>query len=48
MSRLKQIARPLYSSPPIYGARLVDTVLNSKELTEEWYGELKIMSGRMA
>jgi aspartate aminotransferase len=48
MSRLKQIARPIYSNPPIHGGRLVDIVLSSKELTAEWHSELKVMSGRMA
>jgi len=48
MSRIKQIARPLYSNPPIHGARIVDIILNDKALTEEWYRELKVMSGRMA
>ena len=33
MSRIKQLARPIYSNPPIHGARLVDIVLNDKELT---------------
>jgi len=47
MSRIKQIARPIYSNPPIHGARLVDIVLSSPELTSEWHSELKIMSGRM-
>lgn len=27
MSRLKQLARMLYSNPPIHGARIVDIVL---------------------
>lgn len=48
MSRLKQTARPMYSSPPIHGARLVETVLKDKQLTAEWHSELKVMSGRMA
>lgn len=30
MSRVKQMARNLYSNPPINGARIVDTVLNDK------------------
>ena len=47
MSRIKGIARPLYSNPPIHGARLVDIVLSDPKLTQEWYGELKVMSGRM-
>jgi aspartate aminotransferase, mitochondrial len=48
MSRLKQLARPIYSNPPIHGARLVDIVLSNKDLTTEWHQELKVMSGRMA
>jgi aspartate aminotransferase len=48
MSRIKQLARPIYSNPPIHGARLVDTVLSDPALTAEWHQELKVMSGRMA
>ena len=47
MSRLKQIARPIWSNPPIHGARLINVVLEDKELTNEWHRELKVMSGRM-
>jgi aspartate/tyrosine/aromatic aminotransferase len=47
MSRLKQIARPIWSNPPIHGARLINVVLEDKELTKEWHRELKVMSGRM-
>ena len=48
LSRMKQIARPIWSNPPIYGARLINVVLEDKALTEEWHRELKIMSGRMS
>jgi aspartate aminotransferase len=48
MSRLKQLARMLYSNPPIHGARIVDIILGDKELTAEWHKELKVMSGRMS
>jgi aspartate/tyrosine/aromatic aminotransferase len=48
MSRVKQLARMLYSNPPIYGARIVDIVLSDKGLTEEWHHELKVMAGRIA
>lgn len=48
MSRLKQLARMLYSNPPIHGARIVDTILSDPKLTEEWHNELKVMSSRMA
>ena len=37
MSRIKQIARPIYSNPPIHGARIVDTVLGDAELTSMWH-----------
>jgi aspartate/tyrosine/aromatic aminotransferase len=37
----------LYSNPPIHGARIVDIILGDPKLTQEWYGELKVMSGRM-
>lgn len=47
MSRLKQIARPIYSNPPIHGARLINAVLENPELVKEWHRELKVMSGRM-
>jgi len=47
MSRIKQIARPIYSNPPIHGARIVDTVLGDAELTSMWHQDLRDMSGRM-
>lgn len=37
----------LYSNPPIHGARIVDIILDDEKLKQEWYGELKTMSGRM-
>lgn len=46
-SRLKMIARPMYSNPPIHGARIVDIVLNDPELTAGWHADLKLMSGRI-
>jgi len=47
MSRLKQIARPIYSNPPIHGARIVDIVLSDEKLTSMWHDDLKLMSGRI-
>jgi aspartate aminotransferase, mitochondrial len=47
-SRVKQLARMLYSNPPIHGARIVDVILSDKQLTSEWHDELKVMSGRIA
>jgi len=46
-SRIKQIARPMYSNPPIHGARIVDLILSDEKLTADWHAELKHMSGRM-
>mmetsp|Transcript_11933 Transcript_11933/g.8326 ORF Transcript_11933/g.8326 Transcript_11933/m.8326 type:complete len:131 (-) Transcript_11933:66-458(-) len=48
MSRIKQLARPIYSNPPIHGARIVDIILGDKDLTASWHNDLKIMSARMA
>lgn len=47
MSRIKQLARPIYSNPPIHGARIVDIILGDKDLTASWHNDLKIMSSRM-
>jgi len=46
-SRMKLIARPMYSSPPIHGARIVDIVLSDKDLTADWHQSLVDMSSRM-
>lgn len=46
-ARMKQMARNLYSNPPIHGARLVDIVLSDPELTKMWHQDLKDMSSRM-
>ncbi len=44
---MKQMARNLYSNPPIHGARLVDIVLGDPKLTAMWHQDLRDMSGRM-
>ncbi|KAI8091967.1 aspartate aminotransferase [Thamnidium elegans] len=46
-SQLKIIIRPMYSNPPIHGAHIVSTVLNSPELKKEWLGEVKTMADRI-
>jgi aspartate/tyrosine/aromatic aminotransferase len=48
MGQLKFCARAQYSNPPKHGAAIVETVLNDPELTQEWYRELNVMSGRIA
>jgi aspartate aminotransferase len=47
MSRVKTLARGLYSNPPIHGARIIDIILGDKELEANWHHELRVMSGRM-
>jgi len=46
-SQLKLVARPMYSNPPTYGARVVTTVLKDPELYAEWKQNLQTMSGRI-
>lgn len=46
-SRVKGIARPMYSNPPIHGARIVDVVLSDPQLTASWHQDLLDMSGRI-
>merc|ERR1712205_71045 len=47
MSQLKLIVRPMYSNPPIYGARLVAEVLKNPELNALWRKEVKVMADRI-
>ena len=47
MSQLKIIARPIYSIPPIHGARLVAVILGDATLTELWLSEVKMMAQRI-
>ncbi|KAI3387020.1 hypothetical protein SNEBB_000289 [Seison nebaliae] len=45
MSQLKILIRPMYSNPPINGARIASTVLS--ELNDEWRIEVKGMADRI-
>jgi len=47
LSQIKLDVRPMYSNPPLHGARIVATVLADPALTDEWMKELKQMSGRI-
>ena len=47
LSQLKILIRPMYSNPPIHGARLVAEVLHTKELYDEWLVEVKSMADRI-
>lgn len=46
-SQLSIIQRSEISNPPIYGARIVSTVLNNDSLFAEWKDNLMTMSGRI-
>jgi len=41
------VARVIYSMPPAHGAALVETILSSDELRNEWYAELAEMRDRI-
>ena len=46
-SQLKLLIRPMYSNPPIHGARIVSTILSDDTLKPQWYAECKDMAGRI-
>eukprot|EP00268_Persea_americana_P051846 TRINITY_DN5762_c0_g1_i10.p1 TRINITY_DN5762_c0_g1~~TRINITY_DN5762_c0_g1_i10.p1 ORF type:complete len:192 (+),score=32.87 TRINITY_DN5762_c0_g1_i10:606-1181(+) len=46
-SQLQQIARPMYSNPPVYGALLVSTILSNPDLKSLWVKEMKGMVDRI-
>lgn len=46
-SQMKIIIRPMYSNPPIHGARLVTTILSDPELRAEWLLDVKGMADRI-
>lgn len=41
------VVRYMYSNPPAFGARIVDTVLNSEDLRAEWMDSIRTMSSRI-
>ena len=47
ISQMKKIIRPQYSNPPVYGARLVATVLGDAALAKQWRTEVGDMAGRI-
>jgi aspartate aminotransferase len=46
-SQLKIIIRPMYSNPPIHGARIASTILGDQTLYAEWEEEVKGMANRI-
>ncbi|KAJ2558022.1 aspartate transaminase aat1 [Coemansia sp. RSA 1933] len=47
LSQIKILVRPLYSNPPINGARIASEVLNTPSLRTEWLAEVKLMADRI-
>jgi len=47
LSVILGVARTIYSMPPAHGAALVETILGSQELTQEWHIELAEMRNRI-
>ncbi|KAH9791387.1 Aspartate aminotransferase [Citrus sinensis] len=43
-SQLQQLARPMYSNPPVHGALIVSTILGDAELKKLWLKEVQIAS----
>lgn len=46
-SQLKILVRPMYSNPPIYGARVIAHILSSEKLAKQWFAECKGMADRI-
>ncbi|KAI4739250.1 putative aspartate aminotransferase [Aureobasidium sp. EXF-8846] len=46
-SQIKILVRPLYSNPPVHGARVASTILNDPDLNKQWLGEVKGMADRI-
>lgn len=47
MSQIKILIRPMYSNPPIHGARIVSEILGDPSLKNEWLGDVKGMADRI-
>ncbi|KAI0515115.1 aminotransferase [Xylaria bambusicola] len=46
-SQVKILVRPMYSNPPIHGARVASEILNTPALYQQWLGEVKEMADRI-
>ncbi|XP_043276233.1 aspartate aminotransferase, mitochondrial isoform X2 [Venturia canescens] len=47
LSQIKILVRPMYSNPPINGARIVSEILGDSELKKEWLNDVKGMADRI-
>uniref|UniRef100_A0A8C8ZGL1 Aspartate aminotransferase n=1 Tax=Prolemur simus TaxID=1328070 RepID=A0A8C8ZGL1_PROSS len=46
-SQLKILIRPMYSNPPLNGARIASTILTTPDLRKQWLQEVKGMADRI-
>lgn len=46
-SQLKILVRPIWSNPPLSGARIADEILGDNELEPLWRDEMKTMANRI-
>ncbi|MFW8589543.1 aromatic amino acid transaminase [Glaciecola sp. 2405UD65-10] len=46
-SQIQSVARGIYSMPPSYGGALVDIILNTPTLNQQWIAEVDAMRNRM-
>lgn len=46
-SQVKILVRPMYSNPPIHGARIASEILNTPALYNQWLAEVKEMADRI-
>ena len=44
---MKILVRPLYSNPPVHGARIAGEILNDPTLYKQWLNEVKEMADRI-
>jgi len=46
-SQIKILVRPMYSNPPVHGARVASTLLTDPKLNAQWLSEVKGMADRI-
>ncbi|CDK24733.1 unnamed protein product [Kuraishia capsulata CBS 1993] len=46
-SQLEKVIRPIYSSPPSHGSKLVEIVLSNPEIYAQWLKDVKVMNDRL-
>jgi aspartate aminotransferase len=47
MSQLKILIRPIYSNPPVHGARIASKILSDNNLYQQWLKDVKGMADRI-